>query len=101
MNGNRKVKATTQLEIVVNRKELTAELAAAVGVVERHTTIPILSNLLIDATGEGALQSVKLSATDLSQSLTTSVPARIKAPGVVTVPRASSTITSGCSPAMT
>jgi DNA polymerase-3 subunit beta len=80
------VKATTQLEIVVNRKELTAELAAAVGVVERHTTIPILSNLLIDATGEGALQSVKLSATDLSQGLTTSVPARIKAPGVVTVP---------------
>ena len=43
----------TKLDIVVNRKELVSELAAAVGVVETKTTIPILANLLLDASKPG------------------------------------------------
>ena len=78
----------TQLEITVNRKELLAELAAVVGVVERTTTIPILGNLLIDVSAEVAALggSVKIAATNLSQSLTTYIPAKIKSPGTATIP---------------
>lgn len=74
----------TQLEIVVNRKELLAELAAAVGVVETKTTIPILTNLLLDASKPGS--AVRIAATNLSQGLDTSLPAKIKAHGVAAIP---------------
>ena len=78
----------SQLEITVNRKELLAELAAVVGVVERTRTIPILGNLLIDVSAEVAALggSVKIAATNLSQSLTTFIPAKIKSPGTATIP---------------
>lgn len=74
----------TKLEIVVNRKELISELAAAVGVVETRTTIPILTNLLLDASGLS--DSVRIAATNLSQSLKTSLSAKIKEPGVAAIP---------------
>ena len=38
------------LEITVSRAELLRELTAAQSVVERKTTIPILSNFLFEAT---------------------------------------------------
>ncbi len=41
------------LEITVSRAELLRELTAAQSVVERKTTIPILSNFLFEATQEG------------------------------------------------
>ena len=45
---------TGNLEITVSRAELLRELTAAQSVVERKTTIPILSNFLFEATaGEG------------------------------------------------
>ena len=41
---------TGNLEITVSRAELLRELTAAQSVVERKTTIPILSNFLFEAT---------------------------------------------------
>ena len=42
---------TGNLEITVSRAELLRELTAAQSVVERKTTIPILSNFLFEAMG--------------------------------------------------
>ena len=73
---------TGNLEITVSRAELLRELTAAQSVVERKTTIPILSNFLFEAQGE----RISITATDLDQSLRTSCPAKVKKPGACTIP---------------
>jgi len=70
------------LEITVSRAELLRELTAAQSVVERKTTIPILSNFLFEASGE----RLTITATDLDQSVRTSCAAKVKKPGACTVP---------------
>jgi DNA polymerase-3 subunit beta len=70
------------MEITVSRQELVKELTATQSVVERKTTIPILSNFLIEADGE----SLSITATDLDQAIRTSAPAKIKKPGACTIP---------------
>ncbi len=47
------VAPTGNLEITVSRAELLRELTAAQSVVERKTTIPILSNFLFEASTDG------------------------------------------------
>ena len=73
---------TTAMEITVGRVELMRELAATQGVVERKTTIPILSNYLFEASGD----KLSLTATDLDLSLRTSCSAKVKKEGACTVP---------------
>jgi len=43
------VAGTSTMEITVSKSELLRELSATQGVVERKTTIPILSNYLLEA----------------------------------------------------
>ncbi len=74
------------LEITVSRAELLRELTAAQSVVERKTTIPILSNFLFEASGEGEAGRLTITATDLDQSLRTSCAAKVKKPGACTIP---------------
>jgi DNA polymerase-3 subunit beta len=50
-------------------------------VVERRTTIPILSNVLLRAEGE----TLHLTATDMDLSMAAGEPARVEAPGATTV----------------
>ncbi len=78
---------TGNLEITVSRAELLRELTAAQTVVERKTTIPILSNFLFEATsGEDGNGRLTITATDLDQSLKTSCTARVKKSGACTIP---------------
>ena len=70
------------MEITVNRAALVKELTACQGVVERKTTIPILSNFLFEATDE----TLHITATDLDLSLRTSCPAKVKKEGSCTIP---------------
>ena len=70
------------MEITVSKVELLRELTATQGVVERKTTIPILSNYLFEA-AEGKLS---LTATDLDLSLRTSCNAKVKKEGSCTIP---------------
>jgi len=74
--------ATSTLEITVSKFELLRELTATQGVVERKTTIPILSNYLFEASGD----KLSLTATDLDLSLRTSCPAKVKKEGACTIP---------------
>ena len=73
---------TGNLEITISRAELLRELTAAQSVVERKTTIPILSNFLFEAEGD----RLTITATDLDQSIRTSCAAKVKKPGACTIP---------------
>ena len=74
--------ATATMEITVSKSELLRELTATQGVVERKTTIPILSNYLFEAAGD----KLSLTATDLDLSLRTSCNAKVKKEGSCTIP---------------
>lgn len=74
--------AVETIEITVNKADFLRELTATQGVVERKTTIPILSNYLFDASND----KLSLTATDLDISLRTSCPAKVKREGSCTVP---------------
>src|SRR5208282_276648 len=74
--------STTTMEITVSKFELLRELTATQGVVERKTTIPILSNYLFEAAGD----KLSLTATDLDLSLRTSCAAKVKKDGACTIP---------------
>jgi len=78
---------TGNLEITVSRAELLRELTAAQSVVERKTTIPILSNFMFEVTSaEEGTGTLTITATDLDQSLRTSCAAKVKKPGACTIP---------------
>ena len=74
--------ATTTMEITISKFELLRELTATQGVVERKTTIPILSNYLFEAAGD----KLQLTATDLDLSLRTAATAKVKKEGACTIP---------------
>src|SRR2546429_5170401 len=73
---------TATMEITVSKFELLRELTATQGVVERKTTIPILSNYLFEAGGD----KVGLNATDFGLSPRTSCNAKGKKEGSCTIP---------------
>ena len=73
---------TATMEITVSKFELLRELTATQGVVERKTTIPILSNYLFEASGD----KLSLTATDLDLSLRTACNAKVKKEGSCTIP---------------
>ncbi len=76
------VTGTATMEITVSKFELLRELTATQGVVERKTTIPILSNYLFEASGD----KLSITATDLDLSLRTACNAKVKKEGSCTIP---------------
>jgi DNA polymerase-3 subunit beta len=70
------------MEFTVSKADLVRELGLSQGVVEKKTTIPILSNVLLEAKGDRII----LTATDLELGIRCSCPARIKKEGAGTIP---------------
>ncbi|MGB8675600.1 MAG: DNA polymerase III subunit beta, partial [Candidatus Acidiferrales bacterium] len=70
------------MEFSVKKFDLLEELNLTQGVVERKTTIPILSNLLVEAKGSRLI----ITATDLELSIRTSCEAKVKKEGAGTIP---------------
>ncbi|MFY9689538.1 MAG: DNA polymerase III subunit beta [Candidatus Acidiferrales bacterium] len=70
------------MEFSVKKFDLLEELNLTQGVVERKTTIPILSNLLCEASGN----RLTITATDLELSIRTSCEAKVKKEGAGTIP---------------
>src|SRR5271168_34580 len=70
------------MEFSVTKSALLNELSTTQGVVERKTTIPILSNLLVEAKGN----QLTITATDLELSVRTSCEAKVKKEGAGTIP---------------
>jgi DNA polymerase III subunit beta len=69
------------MELTVGKADLQKELQLCQGVVEKRSTIPILSNVLLKA-ADGRLQ---IAATDLDVTILSSCSARITTPGGVTI----------------
>jgi DNA polymerase III subunit beta len=69
------------MELTVGKADLQKELQLCQGVVEKRSTIPILSNVLLRA-ADGRLQ---IAATDLDVTILSSTAARVVTPGGVTI----------------
>lgn len=69
------------MELTVAKADLQKELQLCQGIVEKRSTIPILSNVLLKA-ADGKLQ---IAATDLDVTILSSCPARVTTPGGVTI----------------
>jgi DNA polymerase-3 subunit beta len=69
------------MEIRLNRSEFLGELVPMQGIVERKTTIPVLSHLLLTARED----KLHLAATDLDVSLTSWCEAEVKREGAIAV----------------
>src|ERR1051325_1146083 len=70
------------MEFTVSKTDLVRELGLSQGVVEKKTTIPILSNVLIEAKDDRII----LTATDLELGIRCSCPAKVKKEGAGTIP---------------
>lgn len=70
------------MKATIERATLLKGLSHVQSVVERRNTIPILSNVLIEANADGSL---KLMATDLDLQINESVAAAVDTPGATTV----------------
>lgn len=69
------------MELKLQRNQLLQELAILQGVVEHRTTIPILSNILTEASGN----RVRMVATDLDMTIITHCPAEVRGEGRMTL----------------
>jgi DNA polymerase III subunit beta len=70
------------MKATIERAVLLKSLGHVQSVVERRNTIPILSNVLMEAREDG---SIRLMATDLDLQVDESVPANVEQPGATTI----------------
>ncbi|HKK14892.1 MAG TPA: DNA polymerase III subunit beta [Gammaproteobacteria bacterium] len=70
------------MKFQIQREALLKPLQQIVGVVERRQTLPVLSNVLVNASGEG----ITLTATDLEVELMASTVQTVAEPGETTLP---------------
>lgn len=70
------------MQLVIERGELLKSLSHVTSVVERRTTIPILSNVLLQASGN----ALRFNATDLEREVIEQTNADVGQDGAITVP---------------
>ena len=75
------------MKATIERATLLKSLGHVQSVVERRNTIPILSNVLIEAAGDpvSGASGLKLMATDLDLQIVETAPAHVDQPGATTV----------------
>ncbi len=70
------------MKFTITREKLQEGLSAVAGSVPTRTTLPVLSNLLIETDEDG----VRFSGTDLDTAVSVRVPADVEQPGAITAP---------------
>lgn len=70
------------MKFTITRENLQQGLGAVAGSIPARTTLPVLSNILIEAE-DGA---VRMSGTDLDTAVSVRVPAEVAEPGAITAP---------------
>ena len=70
------------MKFTITREQLQEGLVAVAAAVPAKTTLPILSNILLEASGS----DLRLSGTDLDIAVSTSVPASVDQEGALTLP---------------
>ena len=72
------------MKLSITKGELTKGLARIQAIVEKRNSMPILANVLLEATGEGREGLLQLSATDLEVGVQGSQPAQVEDTGALT-----------------
>jgi len=70
------------MRFTISREKLQEGLSAVAASVPTKTTLPVLANIMVEATEKG----IRLSGTDLDIALTTEVAADVETPGAITIP---------------
>lgn len=70
------------MKFTITRDQLQEGLVAVAAAVPTKTTLPVLSNILVEASGDG----LRLSGTDLDIAVTTTAPASVDQEGSITLP---------------
>jgi len=70
------------MKLTITREQFQEGLQAVSASIPTKTTLPVLSNVLLEATGDG----LRLSGTDLDIAVSTSVPASVDQDGAITLP---------------
>lgn len=70
------------MKFTITRDQLQEGLVAVAAAVPTKTTLPVLSNILVEATANG----LRLSGTDLDIAVSTTVPASVDQEGSITLP---------------
>jgi DNA polymerase III subunit beta len=70
------------MRFTISREKLQEGLAAVSASIPAKTTLPVLANILVEATDRG----IRLSGTDLDIAVSTEVAADVENPGAVTIP---------------
>lgn len=70
------------MEFVIKQSALKEELGFVQGIVEKKSTIPVLSNILIESVGKGTIRIV---GTDLDVTIRCEAEAEIKQPGAMCI----------------
>lgn len=70
------------MQLTISREKLIEALSAVTAAVPGKTTLPVLANILIEATPTG----VTMTATDLDLTIQTTVVADVETPGAITIP---------------
>ena len=70
------------MKFTITREQFQEGLQAVSASIPTKTTLPVLSNVLLEATGDG----LRLSGTDLDIAVSTTVPASVDQEGAITLP---------------
>jgi len=70
------------MKFTITREQLQEGLTAVTAAIPAKTTLPVLSNVLVEATKQG----LRLSGTDLDIAVSTTVAAEVDAEGAITLP---------------
>lgn len=71
------------MRFTITRENLQQGLGSVAGSIPTRTTLPVLSNILIEAGDDGA---VRMSGTDLDTAVSVRIPAEVGEPGAITAP---------------
>src|SRR5437773_11648788 len=72
------------MKFTITREQLQEGLGAVAAAIPDKTTLPVLANVLVEASKQGG--GLRLSGTDLDIAVITTVPAEVDADGAVTPP---------------
>src|SRR2546427_6169953 len=80
------------MKFTITREQLQEGLAAVAAAIPAKTTLPVLANVLVEASKQAG--GLRLSGTDLDIAVSTTVPAEVDADGAVTLDRKSTRLNS-------
>ena len=73
------------MKLSIEKADLQRGLARLQAIVEKRSSMPILANVLVTASGKGDSGRLELAATDLEVGIRGSQPAKVQKPGALTI----------------